>query len=302
MLHGYGPIVLAIVIVARIALQRGPRVVPLALPRVRRRRAAPARSAGRRSALELVAHQARYEVRALLRNRQARYATLLLPVLLLVLLVGVFGDRTVDHAPASSFYVPGLAALAVISASFANLVVSVVAQREAGVLRRRRATPAPARALIAGRASASAAVSMAVIAVLVILGRVAFGVAVGIEAIPALALTALVGSLCFCSLGYALTTAIRSADTAQPAIQALMLPLCLASGVFIPSGDLPATVHGIAAVLPAAPLVDALHRSFEPTAGLGIAWYDLAVLGLWTVAGLAVALRRFRWAPSAVAA
>ena len=47
------------------------------------------------------------------------------------------------HIKVAVFYVPGLIALGVVSASFANLVVDLVTQREAGVLKRRRATPVP---------------------------------------------------------------------------------------------------------------------------------------------------------------
>ena len=39
---------------------------------------------------------------------------------------------------------PGIVALGVIAACFGNLVASVTAQRERGVLKRRRATPVPA--------------------------------------------------------------------------------------------------------------------------------------------------------------
>ena len=52
---------------------------------------------------------------------------------------------------ASAYYVPGIAALGVIAASFVNLVISITAQREGGILKRRRATPVPARVLVAGR-------------------------------------------------------------------------------------------------------------------------------------------------------
>ena len=98
-------------------------------------------------------HQARYDLLAFLRNSQARFFTLILPLLFLVIFVSVFGNDTVGprHVKESTYYVPGIAAMAVISASFINLVISIIAQRESGVLKRRRATPVPAWVLIAGR-------------------------------------------------------------------------------------------------------------------------------------------------------
>src|SRR5208283_3372859 len=94
----------------------------------------------------LVLHQARYELLSFLRNKQARFFTLLLPLAFLVILVGLFGNHTVgsEHVKESTYYVPGLSAMAVISASFVNLVISITTQRESGVLKRRRAAPVPA--------------------------------------------------------------------------------------------------------------------------------------------------------------
>jgi ABC-2 type transport system permease protein len=104
--------------------------------------------------MTLVLHQARFDLLAFVRNRQSRFFTLVLPVLFLVIFVSVFGNNKIgpQHVKASTYYVPGLAALGVIAGSFVNLVISITAQRETGVLKRRRATPVPAWVLIAGRA------------------------------------------------------------------------------------------------------------------------------------------------------
>src|SRR5205807_7243403 len=100
--------------------------------------------------LGLVLHQARFDLLAFFRNRQSRFFTLILPILFLVIFVSVFGNHRVgpEQVKASTYYVPGLSALAVIAGSFVNLVISITAQREAGVLKRRRATPVPAAVLI----------------------------------------------------------------------------------------------------------------------------------------------------------
>ncbi len=241
-------------------------------------------------------HQASYDLLTLLRNRQARYATVLLPVLLTVVLLGVFGHNRVgpDHVQASTYYVPGLAALAVISSSFVNLVISLVDQRETGVLKRRRATPVPAWVLIAGRTLTAATVSLVVTTALIAIGRVGFGVRISAAAIPVIAVTALAGAVCFCVLAYAVTTAIASTEAAQPTIQALMLPLYLASGIFIPATNLPTWLREGAALFPVERLADGMHQAYGST----IAWSDMAVLGGWAALGLVVALRCFRWTPT----
>jgi ABC-2 type transport system permease protein len=250
--------------------------------------------------LTLVLHQARYDLRAFLRNKQGRYFTVILPLVLLVVFVSVgLGGKTVgaDHADSSTYYVPGLSALAVVAASFVNLVISITAQREAGVLKRRRATPVAAWVLIAGRTLTAITVSLATLTMLLAVGHFAYGIHVSAATIPAVAVTAIVGSATFCVLGYAYSTQIRSADSAQPMVQALILPLYFISGVFVPSAELPGWLRHLAAAFPVEHLADGLRHAYAPASGL--AWSDLAALGLWAAAGLALALRRFSWTPSA---
>jgi ABC-2 type transport system permease protein len=249
-----------------------------------------------------VLHQARYDLLGFLRNRQARFFTLVLPLLFLVIFVSVFGNDTVrpTGVKASTYYVPGISALAVIASSFVNLVISITAQREGGILKRRRATPVSAWVLIAARTLTAMSVSLAVMTVVLLVGRFAYGVHLPTATIPGLALTALVGSATFCVLGYALSTAVQSEDAAQPMVQAIMLPLYFISGVFVPNVNLPAWLRHVAEVFPVQHLADGLHHAFDPEVhGIGIVWSDLGVLLLWALVGLAVALRRFSWTPAA---
>jgi ABC-2 type transport system permease protein len=258
-------------------------------------------TAAARGPLFLVLHQARYDLLGILRNRQARFFTLVLPLLFLVIFVGVFGNHTLDNGfKASTYYVPGLSALGVIAASFVNLVISITAQREGGILKRRRATPVPAWVLIAGRTLTAVAVSLFVLTILLAFGRFAYGVHLRTEALPGVALTAVVGSITFCVLGYALSTAIANEDAAQPMVQAIMLPLYFISGVFVPNLQLPSWLRHVAEVFPVQHLADGLQNAYDPTLhGAGIVWSDLGVLALWAAIGLAVGLLRFSGLPKA---
>ena len=255
--------------------------------------------------MRLVLHQAHFDLLAFFRNRQARFFTLVLPVLFLVIFVSVFGNDTIgpQHVKASTYYVPGLAALGVIAGSFVNLVISITAQRESGVLKRRRATPVPAWVLIAGRALTAIVVALGVMTVLLLIGRFAYGVDLPTRTPPGVILTAVLGAVTFCCLGYALSTAIRSADAAQPMVQAIMLPLYFISGVFVPNINLPSWLRHVAQVFPVEHLADGLHKAYAPNVhGVGIVWSDIGVLALWSVVGLTVALTRFSWMPSTATA
>ncbi len=259
-------------------------------------------TAAARGPVALVLHQARYDLRGFLRNRQARFFTLVLPLLFLVIFVSLFGNYRVgpEHVKASTYYVPGLSAMAVIAASFVNLVISITVLREEGILKRRRATPVPAWALIAGRTLMAIAVSLTTMIVLLLVGRFAYGVRLPTRTIPGVAVTAVVGSIAFCALAYAFSSFISNEDAAQPMVQAVMLPLYFISGVFITPPTIPTWLRHVAQVFPVQHLADGLHHAFDPTTtGIGIVWSDLGVLAIWAAVGLAIALRRFSWLPKA---
>jgi ABC-2 type transport system permease protein len=272
--------------------------------RKQRRAAQPPRPSGERTALELVAHQTRFELLSFFRNRQSRFFTVALPIIFLVIFVSVFGNDKLGPRgiKASTYYVPGISALAIIAGSFVNLVIAIVTQRESGVLKRRRATPVPAWVLIAARALTSIVVSLGVMTILLLIGRFGYGVTLPTATLPGILLTAVVGSVSFCCLAFALTTAIKDEDAAQPTVQAIMLPLYFISGIFIPNVSLPTWLRDVAKVFPVQHLADCLHHAFDPaTRGVGIVWSDIGVLLLWGAIGLAVALARFAWTPVAAA-
>jgi ABC-2 type transport system permease protein len=254
----------------------------------------------------MTVHQFRYDLRAQLRNRQAQFFTVALPILFLVIFASIFGGH--DHTVAVSggrietsvAYVPGIMTLGIIAAAFINLVISVTAQRESGVLKRRRATPVPAAVLIAGRALTAVVLALSTTVVLLVIGWAAFGAHVPARTAPALALalTIVVGALSFCCLGYAVASLIHDQDAAQPVTQGIMLPLYFISGVFVATSTLPRWIVDVAAIFPVRRLDAALLTAYNPhTHGAGLAPLDLLILAAWGAGGLLIALRRFSWLP-----
>jgi ABC-2 type transport system permease protein len=252
----------------------------------------------------MAGHQFRYDLRAFFRNPQFRFFTLALPVLFLVIFASIFGGQgnTVKVAggriDTAVYYVPGIIGLGIIAAAFVNLVISVTAQREAGVLKRRRATPVPASAVIAGRALTAVVTALLIAAVLLGIGWAAYGADIPARTAPALVVTVVVGALSFCCLGYALASVIRDQDAAQPITQAVMLPLYFISGVFVATTSLPHWLVDVAAVFPVRHLAAALLVAYNPhTTGSGLAGTDILIVAAWGVGGLLIALRRFSWLP-----
>jgi ABC-2 type transport system permease protein len=254
------------------------------------------------SPVRLVAHQLRYDLLVTWRNPQSRFFTLALPVIFLVLLTSLFGNgsRLVHGHPIknSTYYVPGISTMGIVSVSFVNLVITIATQRESGILKRRRSTPVPAWALLASRALTSVALALALVLVIVVIGRIAYGVHLPAATIPVYVLDVAVGAICFSALAFALTSFIRSEDSAQPVIQAITLPLYFISGVFVPASQLSSTLKEVADIFPVRHLNAALFKAFDPaTKGSGFAGKDLLIVAIWAAAGLVIALRRFSWAP-----
>ena len=252
--------------------------------------------------LTLVAHQLRYDLRAFRRNRQALVSTLVLPVILLAVWSSANdGETTTTRAAPSrsrSTWCPAWWRSASIAASFLSLVVEVVAQRESGVLKRRRATPVTAAVLVAGRTLTAAVASIAVAWVLLAVAGKSLRRGRARAGLPALAAALLLGAVAFASLGYALASAIRTPAAAQPVASLVFLPFLLVSGVLVPADRLPARIAAVARIFPVEHLANAIRYALDPAVTGGhLAVADLAVLAAWAVGAFAVAHRRFQWLP-----
>lgn len=257
---------------------------------------------GRSTAAGLVLHQFRYDLRGFFRDKQARFTTLALPAVLLVAFVSIGGgNKTVvqdGHTiKTAAFYVPGLIALGVVSASFANLVVDLIALREGGVLKRRRATPVPAWALIGGRAVTAVVISLVTALLLLFVGAEVYDIQIPTHALPGVAFTVILGAVAFACFAYAIAPTIRSSGAIQPIIQLILFPLYAMSGVFLPDSKNPLWLRHIASVLPLEHIAHGLHHAFDPQGGLGMSAVDVLVVTAWAVAALAIAVRRFSWLP-----
>lgn len=248
----------------------------------------------------LFLHQLRFDMLSIRRNRRAQFFIILLPLLLLVTFAGLFGTDAVEVAghevPANRASVPGIMGLAVLTSSLMALVLSVVSQREAGILKRRRATPVPAAVLVLSRAVTATLSSVAACGLMVFVADVAFDISPPPGGLGPALLAVVVGSLCFACCGYAIAAMVTSADSAQPILQVVMLPLQMISGIYFPTSGLPTWLQHVGDAFPLAHLTDALQHAWLPS-GATVAWEDIGIMALWGVAAAFVAARRFKWLP-----
>lgn len=254
------------------------------------------------SGIALALHQFRYDQRSFWRNPASLFFTVMLPLIFFVIFATIFGsdDTKVNGVKISTdaYYVPAIISLAVISASMVSLAFSLVVARESGVLKRTRGTPMPNWVFIAGKVGNALVVSLLMIFLLTALGDIAYSVPIPWGHLPAILLVLFLGTFCFCCLGIAITAVIPSEDAAAPITNATILPLQFLSGIFIPQSEIPAGVLDFASLFPIRHLFEAFLAAYGFAGGSELAWDHLAVVALWGVAGLVLALRYFRWTPN----
>lgn len=225
-----------------------------------------------------------------LRRGESLLLTLGIPVILLVFFSEVHLLPTGTAEPIT-FLAPGVLAVAVMGTALVNLSIATGFERGYGVLKRLGTTPLGRPALLAAKIAAVVVVELLQAAVLV---PVALGLGWHPSAGGAGAAVAVVvlASMGFGGLGLVLAGSLR-AEVNLAAANGLWLLLLLVSGMLAPLSKLPGWLQGVAKVLPAAALADALHRAVG--LGTSIAGWSWVVLVVWAVAAPVVAALTFRW-------
>ena len=240
------------------------------------------------SAAALAWEQFRFERKLFWRNPSAAFFNFLLPLLLLVLTATAFG---VDDE-GLEVLIPGVAGMGVLANTFTSLAFNLTVLREDGVLKRIRGTPIPAGAYLAGLMGSVTLNALLQVAMVVVIGNVAYGVDRPADPLLLVAFTVL-GVACFAALGVAFSHAIPNQDAAPAYTNAVFLPLIFISGVFYSTDELPEAMKVVAEALPLKHLIDGLSAAI--VGGGGDVATAAAVLGAWTLGGLVLALRFFRW-------
>ena len=241
-------------------------------------------------AVALTWRQYRLERRMFWRNPSAAFFNFLFPLILLGLFGAVF---SADQANLNVI-VPGIAGMSVMSTTFTALAFNMTFLRESGVLKRLRGTPLPSSVYLAGIALNAITNTVVQIGIIVVAGRVFFDIGWPQQWLE-LAVFVAAGVVCFASLGVALSHVIPNFDSAPAYVNAIFLPVIFISGVFYDAEQAPAFLKDIAEALPLTHVIDGLSGAMVTGTGLGDNLSGLAVIGLWSVAGIVLAVRGFSW-------
>ncbi len=253
------------------------------------------------TSIRLALHEFRFSQKIFWRNPGSVFFTVLLPVLFLVIFGTIFGNDPIDTLggiPTTTYYVPAIVTLAVVSATMVSLAVNLTTAREAGLLKRGRGTPQPSWVFIAGRVGNAVVVSALMVVVVTLVGKLLYGAPVPWRHAPEIALTLVIGAASFCCLGVALTAIIPSREAAPAITNVITLPLYFLSGVFIPENEIPDGVLAFAGLFPVRNFFEAFFTAYgSDTTGFSVEWLSLLAVAAWGLAGLVLAVRFFRWTP-----
>ncbi len=250
----------------------------------------------------LLLRQVRYANKAFWRNPAAAFFTFVFPLMFLVIFTAVIGGGRSRVAGVlfdeHRYFLVAMMSFAVITACYTNLAMSVTSQREAGILKRVRGTPLPGWVYLAGRIVFSTLVALLLVVIAGVFGFVVYGTTgpTGSSLVEFVA-TLVVGAAAFAAIALATTALIPNEDAAPAVVNGLIFPLLFLSGIFFPITDsAPAWISAIGRIFPIRHFADAMRASFFGSP-FRFSWADVAVVALWGVAGLLLAVRFFSWEP-----
>jgi ABC-2 type transport system permease protein len=232
--------------------------------------------------------QTSMELRLTLRNGEQLLLNLIIPVLLTVVLVlepviGVHGNR-------AGFFLPGVLALAIMSAAFTGQAIATGFERKYGVLKRLGVTALPRSILMLGKTCAVICLELLQILVICLVG-----VAVGWHPHGnpfAVAVYVILGTAAFSGLGLLMAGTLRAEATLAGANVVWFVLLFLGDVIF-PLSSFPATARTVLGLLPTSALAHGLRSVLRD--GGGLSAHDTITLLAWTIVGLLAAARYFRW-------
>jgi ABC-2 type transport system permease protein len=246
----------------------------------------------------------RVELLSFVRDREAAFFTLILPVLLLVVFGSAFSGTVAPGIRFSQYFLAGMVASGIVYTAFQNLAIAIPQERDDGTLKRLQGTPMPKAAYFVGKVGLVLVIYVVQTAVLMAIAATLFGVHLPTDPADWWTFTwlSLLGLTTCTLLGVAFSSLARSGRGAPALVSPVVLVLQFTSGVFFQYDELPPWMQQFAAFFPLKWLCQGMRSVFLPDSferrELAGSW-ELGrvalVLVLWGVGGLLVALRWFRW-------
>jgi imidazolonepropionase-like amidohydrolase/ABC-type multidrug transport system permease subunit len=193
-----------------------------------------------------------------------------------------------------AFMMPGLLTTTLMSGSLFGVAIPLVQQREVGLLRRLRVTPATAASVVLAHGFTAIMTGLISLIVLMTLGRLLFGMEMA-GSWPTLLGAYLCGAFALVPMGLLVGSTARDLRTAPAIANLLFFPMMFLSGSAMPFAVLPAGVQRFARLLPTTYLNETYSGVIVRGEGLSTLAGALGVLLLIGAAGIVLTSMLFRW-------
>ena len=234
--------------------------------------------------------QYRLERKMFWRNPTAAFFSFVLPLIFLFLFGAVFSGNQANL----NVLVPGIAGLSVMATTFNALATQMTFLREQGVLKRVRGTPLPGTSYLSGIIGSAATNAVIQILIIIVAGKLFFGL-VWPKDWAELAVFTVLGVACFAAMGVAFSHVIPNFEAAPAYTNLVFLPMIFISGVFFDVDNVPTFLRDIANALPLVHVINGISAALVTGAPLTDHLSDLAVVAVWTLACVILAVRGFSW-------
>lgn len=192
------------------------------------------------------------ELKIFVREPLGLFATIGVPLIVFILLGRSFGGRIQDSKELEAFVSNGLPIFACILMAFSastSLIAIIAIYREAGILKRLRATPLRPHTILGAHVFLKLILTATTLGLLVLVGKRFYPVALETH-LPSFAAALLLTTLSILSIGFVIASAVPTARFAQPAAGFVLYPLLAISGLFAPISALPTFWQQVAYVSP----------------------------------------------------
>jgi ABC-2 type transport system permease protein len=244
------------------------------------------------------------EIREFFRQRESVVFTLAFPVIFLLIFGSILNFQIQGRLNFTQYFAPGILAVGLFGASFQTLAIQIAIERDKGILKRLEGTPMPPASYFIGKI-----LMVLATVILEIIVLLAISVALGKVSLPSdwhrwvtLIWVTLLGVAAGSVLGIAYSSLARSGKSAPAVVTPVALILQFISGIYFVFTQFPKPMQYVGAFFPLKWIAQGYRSVFLPDsyapyeAGGGWEHGRIAlILGAWTVLGLLLTLRTFRW-------
>jgi ABC-2 type transport system permease protein len=237
------------------------------------------------------------EIKIFLREPMGAFGSIVLPVLVFVLVGRFMGGRVqLTPSPVAGFLRVGLpvfASVLIALSGVLSLVTIISIYREAGILRRLRATPLRPQTILTAHVLVKLALTLATMILMVAAGKRYYPIHINAP-IFGFAMALLISTWSILSIGFLIASIVPTARFAQPIGGAVLYPMLALCGLFVPLESLPPMLRAVSRALPLTYAVSLLQGIWK-----GDAWSahigDVAALILVFAICTALSAKVFRW-------